>query len=79
MTSTAALAPVSVDSTLLARVIYNRNELILDLQFCDGAIYRYFAVPAAIYHSLLAADSKGSFFNRQIRGCFRYVLLSRPR
>src|SRR5437588_8759188 len=41
------------------------------IEFCDGAVYRYFAVPAAIHNALLAADSKGAYFNRKIRNCFR--------
>jgi len=71
-------APVPVDSTLLASVIYYADESILQLEFCDGAIYRYFAVPAAIHNGLLAADSKGTYFNRTIRNCFRYIRLRRP-
>jgi hypothetical protein len=50
-------APVPVNSTLLASVTYAVGQSILQLEFCDGAIYRYFAVPAAIYTGLLAADS----------------------
>jgi hypothetical protein len=48
------------------------------LEFRDGAIYRYFDVPAAVYNDLLAADSKGSYFNKQIRGRFRHIRLRRP-
>ena len=69
---------VSVKSTLLTSVTFHRGESILELEFCDGACYRYSAVPAAIYEGLLAADSKGIYFNRQIRTCFRYTLLRRP-
>jgi hypothetical protein len=76
MTLTAA-APVLANSTLLASVTYDVGESLLQLEFCDGAIYRYFAVPAAIHNGLLAADSKGSYFNRQIRRCFRYTRLRR--
>jgi KTSC domain len=71
--------PVLVDSTLLASVLYDVGELILQLEFCNGAIYRYFAVPAAIHDGLLIADSKGSYFNRKIRSGFRYVRIRRPR
>ena len=70
--------PVPVNSTLLASVIYDVGESILQLEFRDGAIYRYFAVPAAIHNGLLAAESKGTYFNRTIRNCFRYVCLKRP-
>ena len=75
----AEAAPVPVNSTLLASVNYDVDESILQLEFCDGVIYRYFAVPAAIHSGLLAADSKGSYFNHKIRSGFRYVRLRRPR
>lgn len=78
MTFTEA-APVPVSSTLLASVIYDIGELILQLELRNGAIYRYFAVPAAIHDGLLIADSKGSYFNRKIRNCFPYTRLRRPR
>ena len=78
MTFTEA-KPVPVSSTLLASVIYDVGELVLQLEFCNGAIYRYFAVPAAIHYGLLLADSKGSYFNRKIRSDFRYACLRRPR
>jgi KTSC domain len=72
-------APVLVNSTLLASVAYAGDDSILQLEFCDGAIYRYFAVPADIHNGLLGAESKGSYFNREIRGRFRYALIRRPR
>jgi hypothetical protein len=70
---------VSVNSTLLANVAFNANESILELEFCDGASYQYFEVPAAIYEGLLAADSKGTYFNSQIRNAFRYTRIRGPR
>ena len=79
MMSAAALAPMPLDSTLLARATYRPSSSLLDLEFRNGAIYRYFAVPAATYQGLLAADSKGSYFNLQIRDGFQYALLRRPR
>ena len=72
-------APVPVDSTLLVSATYDVGESILQLEFCDGAIYTYFAVPEEILNGLLAADSKGSYFNRRIRSCFRYTCLRRPK
>lgn len=72
-------APVPVNSTLLFSVTYAVGESILQLEFCDGAIYNYFAVPEVIVNGLLAADSKGSYFNRRIRRYFRYTRLRRPR
>lgn len=78
MTLTPA-APVPVGSTLLASVTYDAAESILQLALCDGSIYSYFAVPEDIVHGLLAADSKGAYFNSRIRSCFRYTRLRRPK
>jgi KTSC domain len=77
MTRTAP-ATVSVDSTLLASVTYDIAASLLRVGFCNGAIYEYFAVPEFIHQGLLAADSKGVYFNSQIRSRFRYTCLRRP-
>ena len=69
--------PVAVNSSLLANVSYDAGQSVLQLQLCDGAIYRYFDVPPVIYEDLLAAESKGSYFNREIRDCFRYARVRR--
>ena len=69
-------APVltfAVESTLLAGGAYDAAQSLLDLQFRDGTIYRYFAVPPSTVDQLFVADSKGAFFNRHIRNRFRYV------
>jgi hypothetical protein len=55
--------PVDVNSSLLANVSYDAGQSVLQLELCDGAIYRYFDVPPVIYEGLLAANSKGSYFN----------------
>jgi hypothetical protein len=72
-----SVAAVPVNSTLLASVSYQVVGAFLDLEFRDGALYRYFGVPSEIYEGLLASASKGSYFNRQIRGAFQYALLGR--
>ena len=74
-----APATVIVDSTLLASVTYDVGESLLQLGFCDGAIYLYLAVPETIHQGLLAADSKGLYFNSHIQGRFRYTCLRRPK
>jgi hypothetical protein len=71
-------APVPVNSRLLASVTYDAGESLLHINFRDGAIYRYFAVPAAVHIGLLTADSKCSYFNSHIRDRFRYTRLRRP-
>jgi len=73
-----APARIPVDSTFWTVVTYDISESLLQLRFCDGAIYEYFAVPEAIHQGLLAANSKGVYFNSQIRSRFRYTCLRRP-
>jgi len=60
-----------VDSSLLTWVEYFADEHRLQLGFRSGEVWDYFDVPAAIYHALLEAASKGGSFNRHIRKKFR--------
>ena len=62
-----------VASSTLATIAYDDAKRLLRLDFRSGAIYRYFGVPAAIHAALLCAPSKGRYFNRWIRGHFRYA------
>jgi len=72
------IVPVAVNSTRLRSVSYDIALSILDLEFRDGALYRYFDVPETIYTGLIAAESKGSYFNRSIRPCFPYAFIRGP-
>jgi KTSC domain len=65
----------TVESTTLLTVSYDQARALLQLEFCSRAVYQYFSVPAAVYQSLLAAPSKGRYFNQAIRGRFPYRLL----
>jgi hypothetical protein len=62
-----------VDSTSLASVGYSPEHSVLEVEFRNGRIYRYFTVPAKVYEQLMAAESKGSFVNRFIRDVFPYA------
>jgi hypothetical protein len=64
-----------LDSSLLAAMTYS-DHASLDLVFRDGAVYRYFAVPARIVEGLRTAPSPGAYFHRQIRTRFRYHRLT---
>ena len=65
----------TVESTTLLTVSYDDARALLQLEFCSRAVYQYFRVPAAVHQSLLAAPSKGRYFNRAIRGRFPYRLI----
>jgi hypothetical protein len=63
-----------VESTTLLALAYDDAREILQLEFRSRAIYQYYGVPSAVHEALLAAPSKGSYFNRIIRGRFPYAL-----
>ena len=67
--------PCVLDSSLLTTMTYS-DHATLDLVFRDGAVYRYFAVPARVVEGLRTAPSPGAYFHRQIRNRFRYHRLT---
>lgn len=64
------MSGVALQSSWLAAVHYQEQALVLELEFCDGAIYAYFQVPRQIFAELLQAESPGRYFNAQIRERF---------
>jgi hypothetical protein len=66
----------SVESSVLKAVGYDEIREILQLEFRSQAVYRYLGVPCSVYESLLAAPSKGLYFNQAIRGHFPHALTS---
>jgi lysyl-tRNA synthetase class 2 len=61
----------ALDSSVLAAATYAPDG-ILELEFRTRTVYRYFAVPPAVFQDLIAAPSKGKYFNRNIRNHFRH-------
>jgi hypothetical protein len=68
----------AVQSTALATVGYSRHLRALEIEFVNGAVYRYLDVPISLYRGLLAADSKARFYHQNIRGRYRWIYV-RPR
>ena len=59
-----------LDSSVLSAMTYS-PDATLELVFHSGAIYRYFSVPPRVVDELVAATSKGAYFNRHVRNRFR--------
>ena len=68
-----------IESSAFQAVGYAESQALLYLLFRSGDIYRYFDVPRGQYQEFLAADSKGRYFGRNIRGRFCYERMGRPR
>lgn len=59
-----------VRSSGLRSVGYDERSSMLEIEFINGHVYRYFAVPKAKFDALLSANSAGSYFNSNIRERF---------
>jgi hypothetical protein len=62
---------VSVESTALATVGYSKRLRALEIEFRNGAIYRYLDVGPDVYDALLQARSKARFYDQNIRHKYR--------
>ena len=66
---------VLMESTILASAGHDARAAVLELQFLNAALYQYFHVPRRVYRDLLRTQSKGSYFNQNIRGKYPYQLI----
>ena len=57
----------AVESSAIRSVGYERATATLEIEFHSDKVYRYFAVPHAIYEGLVGAESVGAYFNEKIR------------
>ena len=62
-----------VRSSMLTSVRYDHDTRELDIAFTSGKTYRYLNVPLETYVALLDAESKGEFFNDNIKDEFVYA------
>ena len=66
-----------VESSTLVSVGYDESQFLLELEFRSGELYQYFGPSRHIHQDLMAAESKGRFFNQHIRDRFHFVRLRR--
>ena len=64
-----------VNSTAIAKVGYSKRRHVLEVEFVSGAIYRYLDVPVTVYRDLMSAESKARFYDSNIKGHYRSVLI----
>jgi len=58
---------MQVDSTAIREIDYDADRAKLLVRFESGERYVYVGVPGEVHRSFLDADSKGRFFQREIR------------
>ena len=67
-----------VQSTGLASVGYSKRRHILEIEFTNGAVYRYVDVPSPVWRELMSAESKAGYYVSHIKKHYRSVRV-RPR
>ena len=64
------MAPVTVNSSVLAQVQFLEDSNILEVVFHNDRAYRYFMVPRRVYEELIEADSIGRYFSLNVKDCY---------
>ncbi|MDX6560130.1 MAG: hypothetical protein QOF72_3179 [Blastocatellia bacterium] len=68
----------SVVSKGIASIGYSKRLHILEIQFVNGAVYRYLQVAPSVHRDLMAAASKARYYDANIKGNYPSVRV-RPR
>ena len=58
---------ISVDSSNLASVGYDKANKILEIEFRNGGVYEYSGVPPQEHTGLMNASSHGEYFDANIK------------
>jgi KTSC domain len=67
-----------VQSSALSSVGYSKRRHMLEIEFANGAIYRYLDVSSSVYRDLISAESKARYYDTNIRKHYRSLRV-RPR
>src|SRR5437870_13907491 len=62
-----------IDSTAIAKVGYRKRRHILDIEFANGAVYRYLVVSSSVYRDLISAESRIQFYEFYVEDKYRFV------
>ena len=66
-----------VESSTLVSIGYDEEQRIMEIVFRDGRVYHFLEVPPERVLSLLRAESKGRYFNAEIKPDFAYRAVGR--
>jgi hypothetical protein len=67
-----------VSSNVIASIGYSKRRHILEVEFVNGAVYRYLEVAPSVYRELMNAQSKARYYIANIKGNYPSVRV-RPR
>lgn len=58
-------------SSNIASVGYDKERMILEVEFHNGGVYQYFDVPERVYLELIKAPSHGAYYFNEVRGKYK--------
>lgn len=61
-----------VDSSTMNAIGYEADPLELTIAFKNGSIYVYSGVSQEVFDQFLGSDSKGQFFNQNIKNVYPF-------
>jgi hypothetical protein len=61
-----------VESSWIAAIGYEADAEEVYVRVIEGGRYAYMDVPLEVWRSFLAADSKGTFVNEELKPHYRY-------
>lgn len=61
-----------VKSSHMKSMGYCRDTQTLEVEFKNGDVYQYDAVPLTVFAELARSQSKGKFMHRHIRGKYQH-------
>lgn len=64
------------EGSVIKQFSYDPKTQTLTIEFDSGSVYEYFKVPASVKEDLDNAPSKGQYFNKFIKGKFKFEQLS---
>jgi len=64
-----------IKSSQISEIGYDVSNEILYVTFITGSKYMYKNVPIDVYDGMVASESAGSYFNRNIRNIYEYQKL----
>jgi hypothetical protein len=67
-----------VTSKGIVSIGYSKRLHVLEIEFVNGAVYRYTQVAPSVRRELIAAESKARYYDRNIKGKYPSVRV-RPR
>lgn len=58
---------IEVESSVIKKFVYNDKTKVLYIKFKNTHIYKYIDVPIEIVKEFISSESKGKYFNKNIK------------